>query len=297
LGSVYALGTNKLRPKKSLGQHFLYDPAIGAKIVGAARLGSDSVAVELGAGRGILTRPLAATGARVIALEIDRNLAAELGSFLHGESGGSTGEPLPLPAQGADRVELINADFTKLSLTGLLVSRGYDRCVLFGNIPYNLTRHVLFSFLVDEVEMIQSAYLMVQREVGERIVSDPGSKVYGITSVVLQSLYDARILFRVLPGSFTPRPKVESVVLGFVPKSVPLVEPMDLRRFTRFVKCMFQQRRKTIHNSLRTFYTMSEQMLKEVHAATAVDLQKRPEALSKEELLKLFETVDEVAKG
>lgn len=288
--------TNKLRPKKSLGQHFLYDPAIGAKIVGAAHLDRDSVVVELGAGRGILTRPLAATGARVIALELDRDLAAELGSFLHGKPPDGDGEQQPLPALAGDRVELVNADFTTLSLTGLLVSRGYAKCVLFGNIPYNLTRHVIFSFLVDEVEVIEAAYLMVQREVGERIVSGPGSKVYGITSVVLQSLYDARILFRISPGSFFPRPKVDSVVLGFVPKRVPLVEPVDLRRFTHFVKRMFQQRRKTIHNSLRASYTMSEEMLKELHAATAIDLQKRPEALSKEELLKLFETVDEAAK-
>jgi 16S rRNA (adenine1518-N6/adenine1519-N6)-dimethyltransferase len=288
--------TMKLRPKKSLGQHFLYNPAISGRIVDAAGLDRDSVVVELGAGRGILTRPLAATGAAVIALELDRDLVAELGSFLQEGSPDGGGEQRPLTVLNRDRVELLNADFTKLSLTGLLVSRGYEKCALFGNIPYHLTRHVLFSFLIDEVEMISAAYLMMQREVGERIVSGPGSKVYGIPSVVLQCLYDVKALFRVAPGSFHPPPRVDSIVLEFIPKVKPLVEMDDLKRFTQFVKNVFQQRRKTIHNSLKAFYTMSDGMLRDLQTATAIDLQKRPEALHKEELLKIFETIDEVAK-
>lgn len=288
--------TKKLRPKKSLGQHFLYNPVISGRIVDAAGLDAGSVVVELGAGRGILTRPLAATGARVIALELDRDLVAELGSFLHGAASGKAGEEQPLAALNGDRVEVLNTDFTKLSLTGLLVSRGYEQCTLFGNIPYHLTRHVLFSFLIDEIEMIAGAYLMVQREVGERIVSGPGSKVYGITSVVLQCLYDAKILFRVAPGSFYPPPRVDSIVLEFIPKANPLVETNELRRFTQFIKNVFQQRRKTIHNSLKAFYSMSDVMLRDLQTATAIDLQNRPEALRKEELLKLFETIDEVAR-
>lgn len=287
--------TKKLRPKKHLGQHFLYNPSISGRIVEAAGLDADSVVVELGAGRGILTRPLAATGARVFALELDRELAAELGSFLHGTEQNGDGEERPLMTLNGDRVEILNVDFTRISLTGLLVSRGYDRCTLFGNIPYHLTSHVLFSFLIDEVEMIAGAYLMVQREVGERIVAGPGSKTYGITSVVLQCLYDTRSLFRVAPGSFFPPPKVDSIVLEFVPRANPLIGTAELRRFTQFVKNVFQQRRKTIHNSLKTFYSMSDTMLQDLRTRTAVDLQKRPEALHKEELLKLFESIHDVA--
>lgn len=287
---------SKLRPKKHLGQHFIYDPAISRRIVGAAQLDRDSVVVELGPGRGILTRPLAETGARVIALELDRVLAAELGSFLHGANAESAGEQPPLAALNGDRIEILNVDFTKISLTGLLVSRGHDRCTLFGNIPYHLTRHVLFSFLIDEVEMIGGAYLMVQREVGERIVSGPGSKVYGITSVVLQCLYDTKALFRVAPGSFFPPPKVDSIVVEFIPKADALVETKDLRRFTQFVKNVFQQRRKTINNSLKAFYSLTDTMLRDLQTTTSIDLQKRPEALGKEELLRLFVTIDEVAR-
>jgi 16S rRNA (adenine1518-N6/adenine1519-N6)-dimethyltransferase len=300
LGSDYSLISKKLRPKKSLGQHFLYDPAIAGKIAGAARLGPGKMVVELGAGRGILTKQLISTGARLIALELDKDLTAELAAILQEpaqELEQHGGYRIHTAADGEEGwVEVINADFTKISLTGLLIARGFEQCVLFGNIPYHLTRHVLFSFLVDEIEMIESAYLMMQREVGERIVSAPGSRVYGITSVVLQSLYDIRIAFRVAPGSFFPKPKVESVVLEFVPKAAPLVRTDDLRRFTRFVKNVFQQRRKTISNSLKTFYALSEEMLRELHAATAVSLTKRPEALSKEELWKLFITINEVAK-
>jgi len=272
------LQTNKLHPRKSLGQHFLYDPAIARRIVDAADLTSAEVVVELGAGRGILTKVLAEKCDYVIALEIDRRLGDELADLLQG------------------RGEVINADFTGLSITGLVAPRGFERCVLFGNIPYNLTRHVLFSFLVDEVEMIAGAYLMLQREVGERIVSPPGGRVYGITSVILQSLYHVRPVMRVLPGSFSPPPKVESIVLEFIPLAEPIVRPEALGAFSRFVKNVFQQRRKTIQNSIKAFYAFTNQMLEELQAVSGIDLQKRPEALSKEELLLLFEKLNEVAK-
>jgi len=225
----------EFRPKKRLGQNFLHDSAIASRIVDAAKLAPDATVIELGAGRGILTRPLAARGVRLIAIELDRELHTELAAFFGAENKTARGPAGP--------VEIVQADFTKLTITGLLAARGLERCVLFGNIPYHLTRDVLFSFLVDEHEMIEAAYLMLQREVGERIVSPPGSRVYGITSVVLQSLYDTRPLFRVGPGAFYPRPRVDSIIVEFKPLVEALVEPAELNGFVSLVKNLFQQRR------------------------------------------------------
>jgi 16S rRNA (adenine1518-N6/adenine1519-N6)-dimethyltransferase len=264
----------------------LYDPAIAQRIVDAAVLTAEDIVIELGAGKGILTTPLTATGAQVIAVEIDRDLHADLSRRL-----AAVDDALP------DSVELLNVDFTKVSLTGLLAARGLDRCVLMGNIPYHLTRDVLFSFLVDEHEVIDRAYLMVQREVGDRVVSPPGSRVYGITSVILQSLYTVRSVLKVAPGSFHPRPRVASVVLGFEALEAPAVEPGELRAFTRLVKNLFQQRRKTVHNTIRAFYSMAEAELAEVAKRTQIDLEKRPEALSKEEFLRLARVVAQITSA
>lgn len=283
------------RPKKRLGQNFLHDPAIAARIVEAASLAPGTAVIELGAGKGILTRPLAERGARLIAIELDRELHAELERcFAEARESACDSTRLPMRAS----VEVLSADFTKLSITELLASRGLERCILFGNIPYHLTRDVLFSFLVDEHEMIDAAYLMLQREVGERIVSPPGNRVYGITSVILQSLYAVRPLFRVGPGAFFPRPKVESIVVEFKHLEKAAVEPGELKGFVALVKNLFQQRRKTIHNTLKQFYTLSESELGDIEQTTGVSLEKRPEELGKDAFLDLSRTISKfVAAG
>ncbi|UCG52632.1 MAG: ribosomal RNA small subunit methyltransferase A [Candidatus Latescibacterota bacterium] len=271
-------------PKKRLGQNFLYDPAIARRIVEAADLSPDQVVVELGCGKGILTKPLSEKRVRLIAIEVDRDLYTDLAAYF---------ETLE-PREQAVGVELLNTDFTKLSITGLLTSRGFERCVLFGNIPYYLTREVLFSFLVDEFEMIGAAYLMVQREVGERIVSPPGSRVYGITSVILQTLYDVRSLFRVAAGSFFPKPKVGSMVLEFKQLDDLPIEPGELKGLLSLVKNLFQQRRKTIHNTIKKFYALSEPELTEIQNTAGVELNRRPEELGKEQFIELSRAVAEV---
>lgn len=271
------------RPKKSLGQNFLYDPAIARKIAAAAVQPGD-VVVELGAGKGILTRELARAGAHVIAVEVDRPLAIELEAALGVEE--LTGP----------RPEIIHADFTELSLAGVLTSRGHERCKLVGNIPYYLTREVLFGFLVEEWKQIAGATIMMQREVGDRIVSPPGSRVYGITSVVLQTLYKVRAMMKVSPGSFTPRPKVASLVLGFEPHAKLVLEDDELRPFVELTKNVFQQRRKTLQKTLRSFYDLDETALAGIHAATGIDLGLRPEALGNAAFIDLLRALPEVSR-
>jgi 16S rRNA (adenine1518-N6/adenine1519-N6)-dimethyltransferase len=245
--------------------------------------------VELGPGRGILTRELIARGVRLVALEIDSALVEEL-----------TKELTVIAASEADsltRAEILNEDFLKTPLSGLLAARHLTRCTLVGNIPYHLTRDVLFSFLVDEIDVINAAYIMLQKEVGERIVSPPGSRVYGITSVVLQSLYDVRVVTRVSPGAFVPRPKVASVVLEFKPLASPLMKRSELEPFVTLVKNLFQQRRKTIHNTLKAFYSLPETALAGIEAQTGIDLRSRPEDLGKEEFLKISRMLTGKAGG
>lgn len=268
----------RFRPKKRFGQNFLHDRGMAAKIVDAARIAPGDVVVELGPGHGVLTRLIAERDARLIALELDRGLVEELG------------------AEFANRphVEVVSGDFTKVTLRALLGERGLERCVLIGNIPYHLTRDVLFGFLVDEVDMVSRAVIMMQREVGDRIASPPGSRAYGIPSVVLQSLYDIEVVAKVAAGAFHPRPQVASIVLAFRPLALPLVQGDEVRPFITLVKNVFQQRRKTVHNTLRAFYSLSEESLLRIQEETGVDLQSRPEVLSKEAFLSLSRSVSAV---
>lgn len=277
------------RPKKRLGQNFLYDPAIAEKIVSAAGLEAGDVAVELGAGRGILTRALVARGVRLIALELDSALCEQLDAEFNASGSGTVSDG------AGSGLELINADLTDVSLVNLLRERGLERCFLIGNIPYYLTREVLFGFLVGERGVIDGATIMVQKEVGDRIVSPPGSRVYGITSVVLQSLYDVKAAIRVSPGSFQPRPKVASSVLHFARLDTPLLEEDEIAGFVELVKNVFQQRRKTLHNTLKSFYSLTGEQLDTISGATGLDLGARPEALSKEEFHRLARSLAEVS--
>ena len=261
----------RFRPKKRFGQNFLHDRGTAAKIVEAARVAPGDAVVELGPGRGVLTRLLVERGARLVALELDRNLVADLNAEFAGRAG----------------VEVVSADFTKVALAELLRERGLDRCVLIGNIPYHLTRDVLFDFLVDEFHSIERAVIMMQREVGDRVASPPGSRAYGIPSVVLQSLYEIEVVTKVAAGAFFPPPKVASIVLGFRPLARPLLAADEMPPFISLVKNVFQQRRKTVHNTLRAFYSLSEDALTRIHDETGIDLQLRPEVLSKEAFLSL----------
>jgi len=275
------LKKKQLRPKKQLGQNFLYDPAIAARIAGAVALSGDDLVVELGPGRGILTDALAERGARVVAIELDGALCDELrGRF----------------AEHA-RVEILHADFTTVRLAALVAQHGCERCTLVGNIPYYLTRDVLFDFLVGEHEVLNGATIMMQKEVGDRIVSPPGSRVYGITSVVLQSLYDIGVVMKVAPGSFVPPPRVSSVVLSFQPLAESMLGPGELEPFKELVKNLFSQRRKTIQNTLRAFYDLDEDGLAEIQRRMDIDLGKRPEQLGNETFLELSRTLAEVSSS
>jgi len=273
------LNQGRFRPKKRFGQNFLHDRGIAAKIVDAAHIADGDLVVELGPGHGVLTKVMAGRGARLVALELDRGLVDELNAEFDLTLGADS--------DARRRIEIVSADFTRVKLGEVVEERGHKTCVLIGNIPYNATRHVLFDFLVEETSRVSRAVIMMQREVGDRIASPPGSRVYGITSVVLQSFYDIRVVTKVAAGSFHPRPKVASIVLSFIPLARPLLPEAERGSFVLLVRNLFQQRRKTIHNTLRAFYSLSEESLTRIAAQTGIDLKCRPETLSKEQFLEL----------
>ena len=241
-----------LRPKKEWGQNFLGNPALLDALAALAELRPGETVVELGAGLGHLTRALAATGARVVAVERDRELIPILRSELPG-------------------IEIAEADAKSFDFAS--VARG-TRIVVCGNLPYHLTSPILFH-LLDHRGALRRAVLLVQREVAERIAASPGGRDYGVLSVLVQHVAEARIGLDVGRHAFTPPPEVESsaLVLDFLPQ--PRAETHDEQRFRALVKTAFAQRRKTLWNALKGMRGAREAL-----ARAGIDPQRRVETLS-----------------
>ncbi len=251
-----------LRAKKSWGQNFLGDDAILDDIARLAVRAPGELVVELGAGLGHLTARLLAHGARVVAVERDRDMAR----VLRGEMG--------------DRIALLEADAARLDYARLAAEHGRGgRVAIAGNLPYHLTSPILFS-LVDQAERIERAVLLLQREVAERLAVPPGERECGILSVLLQREADVSIERIVPPGAFVPPPKVASAVLlaVFRPPADAVVDPA---RFRRIVKAGFSKRRKTLRNSLeRAKVVEDSEALGRALAAAGVDPGRRAETLT-----------------
>lgn len=228
----------KVRPKKSLGQHFLTEPAIAERIAGALT-GHQNVAnlLEIGPGTGVLTRPLLS---RLEApgefphdlrfVEIDRDSVAHLRDTL--------------PEHGS---RIIEGDFLRMNLVDVFGGRPY---AVVGNFPYNISSQILFR-VVDHRDLVPEVVGMFQREVARRVVSEPHSKEYGILSVLIQAFYEAEYLFTVHEGSFNPPPKVKSGVIR-LRRNERRELPVTYARFKTVVKTAFQTRRKTLRNSLKS---------------------------------------------
>ncbi len=216
-----------VKPKKALGQHFLTDLNIAARI--AATVQSYTIPVlEIGPGMGVLTQFLLQQGSDVTVVEIDKESVKYLT------------EHFP-QLQG----RILEFDFLKLPLDRLFP----DKFCVIGNYPYNISSQIFFKVL-DYKERIPCCSGMLQKEVAERIASKPGNKAYGILSVLLQAWYDIEYLFTVDEGVFNPPPKVKSAVIRMTRNNVTLLG-CDEQLFKTVVKTGFNQRRKTLRNSLK----------------------------------------------
>jgi 16S rRNA (adenine1518-N6/adenine1519-N6)-dimethyltransferase len=216
--------------KKHLGQNFLHDRSVVAKIVLAVDPQAGDCIIEIGPGQGALTFPLLDRHGVLTAIEFDRDLL----------------QPLAAAAQAHGALTLIPADVLSVDFTALA---GDGQIRLVGNLPYNLSSPILFHAL-DHAAAVRDMHFMLQKEVVERMAAGPGSKVYGRLSVTLQAYCAVTPLFTVAPGAFRPAPKVDSAVVRLVPRAPDTIGIDNPRRFAEVVRAAFGQRRKTLRNAL-----------------------------------------------
>ena len=247
-----------VRPKKALGQHFLTDQSVAQAIV--ASLQSRGPVLEVGPGTGVLTQYLLR----------DPEIALKVVE-LDGESVRYLLEHYPALAPN-----LYEADFLKLDLHKLFP----ERFAVIGNFPYNISSQIFFKIL-DYREQVPEVVCMIQKEVAERMAAGPGSKTYGILSVLMQAWYDIEYLFTVGEGAFLPPPKVKSAVIRLTRNERGALG-CDEDLFKRVVKTTFNQRRKTIRNSLKPILATLPKL-----PAYIPYLDARPEQLSVEEFVEL----------
>jgi 16S rRNA (adenine1518-N6/adenine1519-N6)-dimethyltransferase len=258
-----------LRAKKSWGQNFLSDEAILDAIAAVAAPAPGDTVVELGSGLGHLTARLLARGAKVVAVERDRDMARVLRDEL------------------GERVTLLEADAVRLDYAALAASLGGPKVAVVGNLPYHLTSPILFSIL-DQREHVSRAVFLVQREVADRLAAQPGTKDWGLLSVLLQQCADVTIVRKVPAGAFHPPPKVESAVvrIAFAP-SERTPAPKDAARFRALVKAGFNQRRKVLANALSASRVAPPAEIARALEVAGVDGRRRGETLTVEEWVSL----------
>lgn len=259
------------RPRKRFGQHFL-EAAWVRKLIDVLAPAPDEVFLEIGPGRGALTEPLAARAARVIAIEIDRDLAAAL--------------PAKVPG-----VRVIEADFLDVDLPAILADERRPVRVV-GNLPYNVSSPILFKLLrsADEGRLFADATLMLQKEVADRLVARPGTGEYGTLAVQVAVLADVEQLLLLPPGAFRPPPKVTSAVvrLRFHECAVDVGDPAV---FERIVRGVFLQRRKTILNALTPVADSLGRSAAAMVASAGIDPVRRPGTLTVAEFGRLSRAV------
>jgi 16S rRNA (adenine1518-N6/adenine1519-N6)-dimethyltransferase len=262
---MYADGRmNKVRPKKSLGQHFLHDQNIAQRIVASLKPEKDQQAVlEIGPGMGVLTKYLfEQKGIDLKVIEIDRDSVAYLK------------KNYPLLKE-----RIIEGDFLEVDIQKIFPST----FSIIGNFPYNISSQIFFKALKHR-DRVDELVCMLQKEVAQRIAAPPGSKTYGILSVLLQAYYNIEYLFTVPPGVFTPPPKVMSAVIRLKRNQV-LTLSCDEVLFVQVVKQAFNTRRKTLRNALKNLNLPAE-------IAALVIMDKRAEQLSVEEFVNLTQLIE-----
>lgn len=237
------------RTKKSLGQHFLTSTITADRIVDNVSHTAKTI-IEVGPGPGILTDRLVIRGVSLVCIEKDDALAASLEERYRNQN----------------HVRIINIDFLKTDLTTLTHDPDTS---LVGNFPYNISSQIVFKML-ESTELFCEMIGMFQLEMAQRIVASPGSKDYGVISVLTQSKYDGELLFQVKPGQFNPPPKVKSAVIKLTRKE-DFILPCSEKWLRTVVKTSFNQRRKMLRNTLKGLIDFDQ--------IDASLLQQRPEQL------------------
>ena len=248
-----------VNPKKFLGQHFLIDDNISKKIVDNINFKKFKKVIEIGPGKGALTKHLLHIKDILTLIEVDNESVVFLkNEFLN------------------EKLDIIENDFLKFDILSAYPSE--ENILIIGNFPYNISSQILFKS-IDNYKSVKAIIGMFQKEVAERIISKNNSKQYGILSVKTQLFYDTKILFDVSPNVFFPKPKVNSAVISLTRKENINID-CDLELLDRIIKLSFQHRRKKIKNSLKKL-DIEENILEDSI------FESRPEQLTIEEFVKL----------
>lgn len=263
----------ELRPKRSFGQNFLVSEPVVRKIAELCTSGAPEIVVEIGAGLGTLTAALLARAPRVVAIERDRELVPILEKEL-----------APQIERGALR--LVEADAAQVDFLELFGDA--RKAVLAGNLPYQITGRLL-ERATELRARVERVVVMVQREVADRLVAKPDGDAYGQLSIFAQAGFTVKRELLVSAGCFHPRPEVESAVVSLTPLATPRAE--ETPTFRRVVHAAFAARRKTLRNALAAL--LGEAGAKEAVGETGIDLQRRGETLSVEELASIARALDE----
>lgn len=257
-----------MKAKKSFGQHFLTDEGIAKKIAGSLQMSSEIRNVlEVGPGKGVLTKYLMQQELNLKVVEADKDMVAYL-----------------INHYPALEDHIIYLDFLKLQLSR--VFDGEEFC-LIGNYPYNISSQILFK-MVNYCSYVPEMVGMFQKEVADRVIAPPGSRTYGVISVLVQAHYTGSQIMKVNPGSFSPPPKVISSVIRLVRKENYTL-PCDASLFRQIVKTTFGQRRKMLRNTLKS-------MVEDESVLNDPFYNERPEQLSVEDFIKLTDTISKHLK-
>ena len=274
----HILSAFHLRASKRLGQNFLVDRSIVQGIVAAAQLTPEDTVLEIGPGIGTLTQGLAETGARVVAVELDKNLPAVLAETL----------------KSYDNVAIVPGDILKLNIPDILHLKDGERCKVVANLPYYITTPILMTLLEQRLP-IERLVTMVQKEVAVRMTARPGSKDYGALSVAVQYFTEPCMVMDVPPRAFLPAPAVTSAVVACRVREVPAVCPQDEKLFFRLIRAAFGQRRKTLLNAL-TGAGLSKEQSRAGLAAAGIAEQMRGEQLPLADFARIADAVSGLLK-
>lgn len=264
-----------MRARKRFAQHFL-ETAWVHKLVAAVAASPDDSILEIGPGRGAITRPLAAHAKRLLAVEVDRDLAADL-------------EAAQLPNVTVVTSDVLSVDLVPIVSDWLGAPPGpSNQFRIVGNLPYNISSPILFMLLdlAAKTGGVRDAVLMLQKEVADRLVARTGTGDYGVLTVLTARNADVTRVLSLPPGAFRPQPKVHSAVVRLVFRPAK-VQIGDQDLFVRMVRTMFTQRRKTIGNALKPFGAERGVEPMEALAAVGIDPKRRPETLDLAEMARL----------
>lgn len=259
----------ELQAKKKFGQNFLIDSNIVSKIVKTANINKETVVIEIGPGIGAMTELLAKEAKKVYCFEIDKDMVEIVAN--------------EIVNKGAENVEIHEIDFLKVNLKDF--DFGNNRVIVVSNLPYYITTPIIFKLLNENV--VSEIYVMVQDEVGRRLVGLPGTKDYGSLSVMIKLLAEAKFEFKVGRNCFLPAPNVDSGIVSIkrIKNDYNLKNEANFLKFTQLI---FEMRRKTLINNLLKIYSFEREKVEMILKELGVEISCRAESLNLEEIIKIY---------